>query len=69
MEDRYYELKEIVDKLDDLIDDITDKNYKEDLEIIKFQALEEAEELEPRLLAIREQEEREQEIEYERSVI
>ena len=69
LQERYDELDTIVRELDYLIDEISDKNYKEQLELIKYDAQSELDEIEPRLLEQQRQEKKWQELEYERSVI
>ena len=69
LQEKYDELDTIVRKLNYLIDEISDKNYKEQLELIKYEAQSELDEIEPRLLEQQRQEEKWQELEYERSVL
>lgn len=45
-QEKYDELDNIIQTLDLLIDDITDKNYKDELSEIKYQAEDEIEEIE-----------------------
>ena len=66
---QYDELDMIVEELDYLINKISDKNYKEQLELIKYEAQEEKDEIEPEVIRQQEKEEKWQELEYERSVI
>lgn len=63
--ERANELQNIVDTLDTLIDDIQDKEYKEILAEIKYQAQDELEQVEDELYEIEEQEEKELEREYD----
>ena len=69
LQERYDELDTIVRELDYLIDEISDKNYKEQLELIKYDAQSELDEIEPQLLEQQQQEEKWQELEYERSAV
>ena len=69
LQEKYDELDTIVIELDYLIDEISDKNYKEQLELIKYDAQSELDEIESQLLKQQQQEEKWQELEYERSVI
>ena len=69
LQDRYDELDEIVMRLDSLIDDITDKDFIEELRDTMYRAKEELDELEPKLAEQYESEERELEMEYRRAVI
>ena len=57
MENKYYELTDMVERLGCIIDDLTERDYIEMLQDIKYRALEEAETLEE---IIRKQEEKEQ---------
>jgi len=66
LQERYDELETIIDTLDDLIDNITDEDFIEQLRETKYQAENEKEEIEPRLQELRDREEREQNLEYER---
>ena len=68
LQEKYDELDTIVRELDYLINEISDKNYKEQLELIKYEAEDELEEIEPQLIEEEQQEEKWQELEYERSV-
>lgn len=68
-QDKYDELDNIVITLDELIDEISDKEYIELLREIKHQAENELTEVEERLKEIREKEYKEMEREYERSVL
>lgn len=69
LQEKYDELDTIVRELDYLIDEISDKNYKEQLELIKYDAQSELDEIEPQLLEQQQQEEKWQELEYERSAV
>lgn len=69
LQEKYDELDMIVEELDYLINKISDKNYKEQLELIKYEAQEEKDEIEPEVIRQQEKEEKWQELEYERSVI
>jgi ElaB/YqjD/DUF883 family membrane-anchored ribosome-binding protein len=65
-QDRYDELDNIVRTLDNLIDDITDKNYIDMLNEIKFEAEDELEEVEEKLYRQEEEEQEELEDEFNR---
>ena len=65
LQERYDELETIIDTLDDLIDNITDEDFIEQLRETKYQAENEKEEIEPRLQKLRDDEEREMNREYE----
>ena len=69
LQERYDELDTIIRELDYLINEISDKNYKEQLELIKYEAEDELEEIEPQLIEEQNKEEREINYQYERSVI
>ena len=69
LQDRYDELDNIVRTLDNLIDDITDKDYILQLEETKYQAQEELDEVSEKLQEQQDREERELENQYERSVL
>lgn len=69
LQDRYDELDLIIREIDYILDEITDKNYKEQLELIKFDAQDELEELEPKLQEMYEKEEKQQGSEYWREAI
>jgi hypothetical protein len=69
LQEKYDELNDIVDSLDCLIGRITDKDYIDGLEIIKFDAQREIEEIEPQLIKERDKEEAEMELAYERMVV
>lgn len=69
MEERYYDLQDWIDRLDSLIDEITDKDYKQSLEITKFEMQNELEDLEEQLNEIWKKEKEYQENEYWREVI
>ena len=68
-EDRYYELENIVSTINVLITEISDKDYIEQLEFIKYQAENEMEEIETELIEEQEKEAREMNYLYERSAI
>lgn len=63
-QERYDELDNIVSSIDILIDEITDKNYIEQLELIKFEAQNELDEVSEKLEEDQEREIRQQEREY-----
>lgn len=69
LEERYSELQEIITRLDNLIDEITDKEYIEDLREIKWRAEEELEEIEPKLQEEYDREEKQQLRDYWNSVL
>lgn len=59
LQERYDEIVNIVDTLNVLIDEITDKNYIEDLRNIKYQAMNEMDEISNQLEEEYEKEQRE----------
>ena len=61
LQERYDELDNVESTLRRLIHDIEDKDYKEDLYQIMFKAEDEKKEIEPKLQAMYDREEREQE--------
>lgn len=69
IQDRYDELDNLISTIDLLLYDIESKDIKEDLEYIKYNYLNEKEELEDRLVELQEEEERQANYEYERSVL
>ena len=69
LQDKYDELDNLISTLNVLIDDLTDRNYTDQLELIKFEAQNEFEEVSEQLDDLREQEEKEQEREYWEAVI
>lgn len=69
LRNKYDELDNIISSLNSLMDDLTDKNYIEQLELIKYEAQNELDEIEPQIQKLEEEEEREINREYERSVI
>lgn len=66
LQDRYDELDNIITTLDSLIDEITDRDYIEQLREIKWQAESELEEVSKDLREEYDREEQEMEYEYER---
>ena len=68
-EDRYYELENIVSTINVLMTEISDKDYIEQLEFIKYQAENEMEEIETELIEEQEKEAREMNYLYERSAV
>lgn len=64
MENKYYELTDMVERLGCIIDDLTERDYIEMLQDIKYRALEEAETLEEILKKQEEKEQQERENEY-----
>ena len=69
LQDRYDELDNLISSLNSLMDELTDKNYIEQLELIKFEAQNEFEEVAEQLQKQREQEERQEEKEYWEAVV
>ena len=69
LQDRYDELGNLINSLNSLINELTDKNYIEQLELIKFEAQNEFEEVSEQLSAEQEREYAEMNYQYERSVI
>lgn len=69
LQDRYDELDNLISSLNSLMDDLTDKNYIEQLELIQFEAQNEFEEVSEQLSAKQEREYAEMNYQYERSVI
>jgi hypothetical protein len=69
LQDRYDELDNLISSLNSLIDELTDKNYIEQLELIKYEAQNEFEEVSKQLSAEQEREYAEMNYQYERSVI
>ncbi len=69
LQDRYDELDNLISSLNSLIDELTDKNYIEQLELIKYEAQNEFEEVSKQLSAEQEKEYAEMNYRYERSVI
>lgn len=69
LQDRYDELDNIESTLRILANEITDKHYKEIFLETMYEAQQEKEQIEPKLQEMYDEEERELEQEYERSVI
>lgn len=69
LQDRYDELYNLISSLDSLMNELTDKNYIEQLELIKFEAQNEFEEVSEQLSVEQEKEYAEMNYQYERSVI
>ena len=69
LRDRYDELDNIISSIQNLIEEIKDRDYIERLEIIKFEAQDELNEIIPRIEQLEEEEEEEMNREYERSKI
>ena len=69
LQDRYDELYNLISSLSSLIDELTDKNYIEQLELIQYEAQNEFEEVSEQLSAEQEREYAEMNYQYERSVI
>lgn len=68
-QDKYDELDNIISSIDILVDEISNKDYKDRLNEIKFDAQNEKEEVGEKLEKEREEEEKQQALEYERSVL
>ncbi len=68
-QDRYDELDNIISSIDILVDEISDKDYIDRLNEIKFDAQNEIEEVEEKLEKEREEEENQLEKEYWEGVI
>ncbi len=66
LQERYDELDEIVSSINLLIENITDKDYIDSLEEIKFDAQNELEEIEEELQKEQEAEEREMNYQFEK---
>ena len=66
---RYDELDNIISSIQNLIEEIKDRDYIERLEIIEFEAQDELNEIIPKLEQLEEKEEEEMNREYERSKI
>ena len=69
LQERYDELDNIIQTLDTLIEDITDKYYIDQLRETMYEAQNELNEIEPKLQEQYNREERELENEYWRSVV
>lgn len=69
LQDRFDELDDIVRTLDELIERISDKNYIEQLRETLYEAINELEEIQPRLEEQYANEEQEMQAEYVRSVL
>ena len=69
LRNKYDELDNIISSIRILTKKITDKNYIEQLELIQYEAQDELDEIEPQIQKLEEEEEREINREYERSVI
>ena len=68
-QDRYDELDNIITSLDILIDEISDKEYKDRLNEIKFDAQNEKDEVSEKLEEDQRREEMQMDYKYERSVV
>lgn len=66
---RYDDLDNLISTINVLLDELSSKDLKEDLEDIKYKYLTEKDELEEELIELEAKEEEEQENEYKRSVI
>lgn len=69
LQDRYDELDNLISSLNSLMDELIDKNYIEQLELIKYEAQNEFEDVSEQLSAEQEREYAEINYQYERSVI
>ena len=69
LQDRYVELDNLISSVNSLINELTDKNYIEQLELIKYEAQNEFEDVSEQLSAEQEREYAEINYQYERSVI
>lgn len=69
LQEKYDELENIISSLDLLIDELYSKEYIEELQFIKYKAIDEKEELEPELIKMQEKEENEINLQYERGRI
>ena len=69
LQNRYDELDNLISSLNSLMDELTDKNYIEQLELIKYEAQNEFEDVSEQLSAEQEREYAEMNYQYERSVI
>lgn len=69
LQDKYDELDNLISTLNVLIDDLTDRNYIDQLELIKFEAQNEFDEVAEQLKEQQKQENKELEREYWEAVI
>lgn len=69
LQDKYDELDNLINSINVLVDDLTDKNYIEQLELIKYEAQNELDDVSKQLQKQYEQEEKEQERQYWEAVI
>lgn len=69
IKDKYYTLEDTVNRLDSIIDDISNMQYAEELNEIKYEMQNEMEELQKRIQEQEEKEARAEEQEYENSVL
>lgn len=69
LQDRYDELDNLISSLNSLMEELTDKNYIKQLELIKFEAQNEFEEVSEQLQKQKEQEENQEEKEYWEAVV
>lgn len=69
LQDKYDELDNLISTLNVLIDDLTDRNYIDQLELIKFEAQNELDEVSEQLKEQQKQENKEIEREYWEAVI
>jgi len=69
LQDRYDELDNLISSLNSLMDELTNKNYIEQLELVKFEAQNEFEEVSEQLQKQKEQEENQEEKEYWEAVV
>ena len=68
-QNRYDDLDNLISTINVLLDELSSKDLKEDLEDIKYKYLTEKDELEEELIELEAKEAEEQESEYKRSVI
>ena len=69
LQDRYDELDNLISSLNSLMDELTDKNYIEQLELIRFEAQNEFEDVSEQLQKQKEQEENQEDKEYWEAVV
>jgi len=69
LQERYDELDNIINTIDMLIDEISDKYYKDSLNLIKYEAQSELDEIAEKLEEEQKKEERQQERDYWEAVV
>lgn len=69
LQSRYDELDNIINTIDILVDEISDKYYKDSLNLIKYEAQNEIDEIAEKLEEEQEREERQQEQDYWKEAI